>query len=186
MAKATKATAPKASKASKAKAVKVAPEQVVETTSVETATLETVVLDNSTSLFGSAPISAEQNEAEVAEEIKAGDHAPAQEVVAEANTVPIADVIAAVADAIAKRTVEKNRETRNGVTRPSAGGLCRAVWDYCDSVQENGTIPTAADVKRYADVMGWNKNNAQIELYQWRKFMGIRGRVAKVVPKAEA
>lgn len=76
--------------------------------------------------------------------------------------------------------IEKVREERNGVKRPSIGGMCRAVWDACDAIVTNtGENPTVAQVKETAAACGWNANNAVIEYYQWRKFMGIRGRQAK-------
>ena len=79
--------------------------------------------------------------------------------------------------------IEKNRPEQNGVKRPSAGGLCRAVWDACWAHQEiTGTPPTAKEVKAIAETNGWNPNNASIEYYQWRKFNGITGRVAKAAP----
>jgi hypothetical protein len=74
-------------------------------------------------------------------------------------------------------TIEKDREERNGVKRPSKGGVCREVWDYLDLFQEMGpTLPTAKDVKAEAPKHKWNPNNAMIEFYQWRKFNGISGR----------
>lgn len=76
--------------------------------------------------------------------------------------------------------IEKDREERNGVKRPSAGGACRAVWDFLDGVVKNtGIQPTIALVKEEAETAGWNVNNASIEFYQWRKFNGIRGRQPK-------
>lgn len=73
--------------------------------------------------------------------------------------------------------IEKDREERNGVKRPSAGGACRAVWDLCDELlKDTGVIPTASIIKEAAVERGLNANNASIELYQWRKFHGIRGR----------
>lgn len=76
--------------------------------------------------------------------------------------------------------IEKDRPEQNGVKRPSAGGLCRAVWDACWEHQERtDTVPTAKDVKAIAEANGWNPNNASIEYYQWRKYNGIQGRVAK-------
>jgi transcription elongation factor Elf1 len=70
--------------------------------------------------------------------------------------------------------IEKNRETQNGITRPSAGTLCRAVWDACDEAQAaaGGTMPSAKDMRKVNDDKGWNMNNTLIEYYQWRKFMG--------------
>lgn len=75
--------------------------------------------------------------------------------------------------------IEKNREERNGVKRPSLGGKCRAVWDALDALQaelEAGEKVTAAMVKDLAKDEGWNHNNASIEFYNWRKFNGIKGR----------
>lgn len=72
--------------------------------------------------------------------------------------------------------IEKVREERNGVKRPSAGGKCRAVWDALDALQgelEAGEKVTSAMVKDLAADEGWNANNASIEFYQWRKFNGI-------------
>ena len=72
--------------------------------------------------------------------------------------------------------IEKNREERNGIKKPSAGGICRAVWDALDALVASGETPTAKSVKALAQEQGWNPNNASIEFYQWRKFHGIRGR----------
>lgn len=85
------------------------------------------------------------------------------------------------APAAAKRTsgglkIEKAREERNGIKKPSVGGQCRAVWDALDDMVAAGTQPTAKQVKALAEERGWNANNASIEFYQWRKFNGIRGR----------
>lgn len=66
--------------------------------------------------------------------------------------------------------IEKDRVARNGVKRPSVGGLCRAVWDWCDAQVAAGVQPTSKGVKAHALVAGWNGNNATIELYQWRKW----------------
>lgn len=81
--------------------------------------------------------------------------------------------------------IEKDRPTQNGVTRPSAGGRCRAVWDALDAYQrETGDVPTAKVVRDLAADEGWNPNNASIEFYQWRKFNGITGRAKKVAAPA--
>ena len=72
--------------------------------------------------------------------------------------------------------IENNRETCNGVTRPSAGGKCRAVWDDLDVLAAAGTKPTAAQVRQLAAEQGWDKTTAQVQFYRWRKFNGISGR----------
>ena len=104
-----------------------------------------------------------------------------------AGTVTVQEPAAPAPKAEPKTTgliIEKNRPEQNGVKRPSAGGLCRAVWDACWAHQEaTGLPPTAKEVKALAEANGWNPNNASIEYYQWRKFNGISGRIA--APKAE-
>jgi len=72
--------------------------------------------------------------------------------------------------------IEANREQKNGVKRPSIGGVCRAVWDYLDELVAGGKDATAKAVREAAPGKGWNANNASIEFYQWRKFNGITGR----------
>lgn len=76
--------------------------------------------------------------------------------------------------------IQKVREERNGVKRPSAGGKCAMVWDALDAfVAEEKMQPTIAIVKDIAEDEGWNVTNATIEFYNWRKFNGISGRAAK-------
>ena len=69
------------------------------------------------------------------------------------------------APAAAKRTssglkIEKAREERNGIKKPSVGGQCRAVWDALDDMVAAGTQPTAKQVKAMTEERGWNANNA--------------------------
>ena len=103
-----------------------------------------------------------------------------------AGTVTVQEPAAPAPKAEPKTTgliIEKNRPEQNGVKRPSAGGLCRAVWDACWAHQAaTATPPTAKEVKAIAETNGWNLNNASIEYYQWRKFNGITGRVSKAAP----
>lgn len=78
-------------------------------------------------------------------------------------------------------TIEKDRPEQNGLKRPSAGGLCRAVWDALDALRAStGAVPTVAQAKAMAPANNWNVNNVTIEFYNWRKFNGITGRAAKV------
>lgn len=78
-------------------------------------------------------------------------------------------------------TIEKERPEQNGIKRPSAGGLCRAVWDACDHHRElTSKVATSVNIRELALKNNWNKNNAMIEFYQWRKFNGISGRAKKV------
>ena len=78
-------------------------------------------------------------------------------------------------------TIEKDRPEQNGIKRPSAGGLCREVWDAMDAIREStGEVPVSKQVRELAGARNWNDNNAMIEFYQWRKFNGITGRAKKV------
>ena len=66
--------------------------------------------------------------------------------------------------------IQRDRETRNGITRPSVGGKCAAVWDHCDHLASTEVKPMPALLKAWAVENGFNPNNAVIEMYQWRKF----------------
>lgn len=70
-------------------------------------------------------------------------------------------------------SIQKDREERNGIKRPSHGGACAAVWDYCDEfvAANGGKLPMPKDMKAWAAATGHNANNAVIEMYQWRKFV---------------
>lgn len=72
-------------------------------------------------------------------------------------------------------TIQKEREERNGVKRPSEGTVCGAVWAEFD---KNPEIK-AGELADLADAHGWNRTNVSCEFYAWRKFMGIKGRAAK-------
>lgn len=72
-------------------------------------------------------------------------------------------------------TIQKEREERNGVKRPSEGTVCGSVWAEFD---KNPEIK-AGELATLADANGWNRTNVSCEFYAWRKFMGIKGRAAK-------
>jgi hypothetical protein len=72
--------------------------------------------------------------------------------------------------------IEKDRPEQNGIVRPSVGGKCRQVWDFCDSVYAGGQLPMPKQMREWAREVDVNENNAVIEMYQWRKFHGINGR----------
>jgi hypothetical protein len=64
------------------------------------------------------------------------------------------------------------RIEQNGVKRPGPG-KCLEVWEYLD---QHGNM-TPKDLKPVAAEKGWNENNALIEMYGWRRFNGITGRI---------
>jgi hypothetical protein len=70
--------------------------------------------------------------------------------------------------------IEKVREEKNGIKRPSAGGVCRAIWDFCSAQPK---APTLKEVKAEAAVQGWDLVTTSVQYYQWRKFSGIVGRI---------
>lgn len=72
-------------------------------------------------------------------------------------------------------TIQKEREERNGVKRPSEGTVCGNVWAEFD---KNPEIK-AGELAALADANGWNRTNVSCEYYSWRKFNGIKGRAAK-------
>lgn len=65
-------------------------------------------------------------------------------------------------------------ETRNGVRRPIKG-KCADVWNALDNMLPNG-VPTIGNVRDLAKANGWNINNATIEFYAWRKFIGLNNK----------
>lgn len=75
------------------------------------------------------------------------------------------------------RKIEKDRPEQNGITRPSAGTVCREAWDAFDRIGVD--VATAQDARNLAEANGWNKNNTSIEFYQWRRFNGVFGRQKK-------
>ena len=70
--------------------------------------------------------------------------------------------------------IEKDREQRNGVKRPSLGTVCGDTWAAFDA---NPTI-RANELNTLADSHNWNRTNVSCEFYNWRKFNGIKGRQA--------
>jgi hypothetical protein len=132
----------------------------------------------------------EENAAETQAEVFIDDGNPSARAIEIANAEAAApqgwDVAGGETDAPTPATgvkIEKNRPQQNGVTRPSAGGKCRAVWDALDAfaAANNTTVAgiTSKQVKSLAAANGFNANNASIEFYQWRKYNGVTGRAAK-------
>lgn len=75
--------------------------------------------------------------------------------------------------------IDKERPRQNGVTRPSANTLCGQVWAALEAIQEKNGVVTSADLPALAETNSWNRNNVSCEFYNWRKFMGIKGRTSK-------
>ena len=76
--------------------------------------------------------------------------------------------------------IEKDRDEQNGIKRPSIGGVCRTIWDVCDTMVASGEQPAIADVKALTEEQGISSVTTSIQFYQWRRFNGITGRTKKV------
>lgn len=95
-----------------------------------------------------------------------------------AKVAAAAEPVVTTAAKVVRPQVEDVRIVQNGVKRPKDGGACAAVWSALDQMHAAGVVVTAKDARDLATAKGWNPNNAQIEMYAWRKFMGISKRSA--------
>lgn len=75
--------------------------------------------------------------------------------------------------------IEKDREERNGLRRPSAGTTCRAIWDELDTMSADlprEEVVKIKDWKARAAELGFDPTTTTIQFYRWRSFNGITGR----------
>lgn len=73
--------------------------------------------------------------------------------------------------------IQKDREERNGVKRPSAGGKCAQLWDLFDAMYaEKGMVPTPKPAKQRSAELDLDPVTTQVQLYRWREFMGFKGK----------
>lgn len=68
--------------------------------------------------------------------------------------------------------LQKERETRNGVTRHSDGTIGAEIWAYYDAHPKT----VSADIPAIAEEHGWKELSCRASLYHWRKFMGLTGK----------
>lgn len=124
-------------------------------------------------LAAPANLSASMGTPTAAGKRKPGKKAPAPKVVPLAHT----QRAAAATSTGPKYRIEKDRDTQNGITRPSAGTKCGDVWAFLDKAAKgNPASLTLAGLKAVASDQGFNVTNAVIEFYRWRRFNGIVGR----------
>lgn len=71
--------------------------------------------------------------------------------------------------------IQKERETQNGVKRPSEGTVCGLIWEQYDA---NPAI-RAGELAALADANGWNRTTVGCQYTAWRRFMGISSRKTK-------
>ena len=73
--------------------------------------------------------------------------------------------------------IQKDREERNGVKRPSEGGKCAILWNLFDTMYgEKGMVPTPKPAKERSAEIGMDPTTTQVQLYRWREFMGFKGK----------
>ncbi|USL90009.1 hypothetical protein [Vibrio phage vB_VpaS_CHI] len=73
--------------------------------------------------------------------------------------------------------IQKDREERNGVKRPSNGGKCAQLWDLFDAMYaEKGIVPTPKPAKARSAEFDLDPVTTQVQLYRWREFMGFKGK----------
>ena len=73
--------------------------------------------------------------------------------------------------------IEKDRPESNGVTQPSAGGICRQVWDHLGAQYATGKLLSLKEVREQLSYL--DKVTVSVQYYRWRKHNGIVGRQAK-------
>jgi hypothetical protein len=88
--------------------------------------------------------------------------------------------------------IEKGREKQNDVSRPSAGSICRQIWDALDAKMSASAkkdtkeddqeemvevdVPTFADLRDMIKQYGWARNTAMTQYQRWKQFHGVMPR----------
>lgn len=84
--------------------------------------------------------------------------------------------------------------TRNGITRPGADGLCGQAWAIMDEVSAKKKSPASisevwevAKIPTEKNPTGLNEANVRAEYARWRKYYGLSGRIESAkAPEAAA
>jgi hypothetical protein len=77
---------------------------------------------------------------------------------------------------VAKPKVEK--DSKNGVTRPKSGSTVGKIWDIADKLAKGGKDVKRADVLTQTKAAGINDATAATQFGKWRRYNGIKGRIA--------
>lgn len=77
-----------------------------------------------------------------------------------------------------KATERKVRAAANGVTQPSSGTICGAIWAALDAKRTalKGETPTFEHLRELAKDAGWQKNTAMTQYQRWKQFNGLMPR----------
>jgi hypothetical protein len=124
------------------------------------------------------PATIQQTEAPVAEVVKEAEQLPVEdsrkpvvEVPVEAPAAPAPAPVAAPKSKSAGTKIQKDREERNGVKRPSAGTICAHIWASLDAhLATYKTTPSFKDLKVLQDQNGWQRNTAVTQYQRWKEF----------------
>lgn len=125
-----------------------------------------------------------EQEADLAQNPDAPEHqadAPVEQLPVEDSRKPVVTEEApppapapAVKSKSAGTKIQKDREERNGVKRPSAGTICAAIWDALDNLRIGGEggsyMPTFKDLKKLQDQYSWQRNTAVTQYQRWKEF----------------
>lgn len=76
------------------------------------------------------------------------------------------------------RAPRKIRAAANGVTQPSSGTICGAIWAALDAkrTELKGETPTFEHLRELAKDAGWQKNTAMTQYQRWKQFNGLMPR----------
>lgn len=70
--------------------------------------------------------------------------------------------------------IQKDREERNGIKRPSEGGKCARLWEIFEKhYAETGMILTPKPAKELSAKEDLDPTTTTVQLYRWRDFMGF-------------
>lgn len=110
-------------------------------------------------------------------EMKADTPAETVEMLEEKFLVEVEVVKVETAPKAEGLKIQKDREERNGIKRPSAGGKCAQLWDLFDAMYaEKGMVPTPKPAKERSAQFNLDPVTTQVQLYKWREFMGFKGK----------
>ncbi len=110
----------------------------------------------------------------IAKEQKAPEAAIAREFICLACDHEFGDVVKAAAPKTEGIKIQKDREERNGIKRPSVGGKCALLWEIFEKHhKETGMILTPKPAKELSAKEGLDPTTTTVQLYRWRDFMGV-------------